>query len=445
MRKIRTRNLLLGLIISLITVLPIQLMTGYVSDDYRYRFFYGGEDFENARLFNNFILEISQSMINHWQMVNGRLFAHSIVQLLMQFDRNVFVFLNVIMFALLWICILKFAKVEYTLKNVVAIIALLLVTLPQMGQTVFWLSGSVNYLWMTVFQLAFMIFAVKYFTQEENCQHRWQFASLLMLALLVGNSNESGGAAVLIALTVWVAFKGKSVSNWIRMALLDVFGVIGFLVSLSSPGSRQRNETGGIFEAVNLRHILTWGNWGVHQFGVLSVLIICLVVFLVVKKKMTTQTLIQVEMMVPLVAFLVSSLMLFVSPEFYARIAFFGCTMLVTILMKLFNQIEWNRNMQSSIVISVLAYAMFSVALGAVNVHRTYVIDKHNTDLLLCASKSKKVTLTKPRVFYDSVDRKFSKYNAFEGTRGMAVGVDDDWFNGWMSKFYNVKSIQGKW
>lgn len=105
---------------------------------------------------------------------------------------------------------------------------------PSLGETSFWIVGSVNYLWTNLFTLAFFCFMVK---QEKD--NFWVYISSLVLGFLSGCANENT-APIITFITITFslyAFRTRK----LKFGFAGLLGnLIGASILLLSPGSSLR-------------------------------------------------------------------------------------------------------------------------------------------------------------------------------------------------------------
>lgn len=131
--------------------------TPLMMDDYMYSFVYGTGTAARVDSF----ADIIQSMQVHYFAWGGRVTVHAVVQLLLWWDKIVYNVLNAAVYVLLSYVIYRFAGAEkHDFKCYIAILIAMWFWIPMYGETVFWLSGSINYLWNVTFNL-FWLFQFK--------------------------------------------------------------------------------------------------------------------------------------------------------------------------------------------------------------------------------------------------------------------------------------------
>lgn len=170
----RNKWSLIILLTIFIFVLILNLKTLYIADDYVYHFFYQtSSPTEIAHQQKISTLLIPASMWNHYFLWNGRFVAHSIVQYFMQFDTKIpFDICNSLVFVVLIMMMDKFASKLSNKKAQAFVLPLIFVFawfyLPSFVQSVLWVSGAGNYLWMSVIYLGFIMYNLR--VREPNVQ-----------------------------------------------------------------------------------------------------------------------------------------------------------------------------------------------------------------------------------------------------------------------------------
>lgn len=293
MKKSRILNWLFA-VIPVVGFCLIASNTGYSRDDWRYRFFFNGQDFNDAVQFNNFFVEIWQSLINHWEMWNGRAVAHFFVQGMMQLPHELVALVYTTVFSVLVILLQKIAINRVTLNSFLLVAVLIMLFWPAFGDSFLWISGVGNYALMIVLELSFVLVGMKFI----NSNHLVWSIVLLLLAPVIGNTSEIGGPAAFVFLTVYAVINKIVRMKMIQVIVADFLGIVGFLVIYFSPGTAVRKEKGDGELLVNLlpnlpktveipqqQHLqggqllLSWGKWVVENSWPLWLgVIVCLFV-----------------------------------------------------------------------------------------------------------------------------------------------------------------------
>ena len=190
------------LLVCLVVVTLIYLLnhfTLYTSDDFVYRFIYK-EPFPSANEQPvRSLFDLITSQMNHWKVWNGRFTGHSIVQIFMQYNKEVFNVFNSSVFLSLGILIdsLSFEIVsnkhrKHQVLYLAIIFLILWWFLPEIGKTVLWISGSGNYLWTAVLDLLWLKVVLR------RNQSPYNILWTIPLAFFSGAGNENTSPALVL-------------------------------------------------------------------------------------------------------------------------------------------------------------------------------------------------------------------------------------------------------
>ena len=92
--------------------------------------------------------DIFRSEYNHYFGVNGRSVVHAVVQLFTALiGKHVFNFVNALMFVVLGVLLTRLASMRLTPLNLLFCCSAVLLLYPAFGETMLWMTGSINYLW----------------------------------------------------------------------------------------------------------------------------------------------------------------------------------------------------------------------------------------------------------------------------------------------------------
>ncbi|MFC3927039.1 DUF3329 domain-containing protein [Streptococcus caprae] len=406
------------------------------SDDYMYHFVFK-DTLPTANLEKiHGIWSIIRSQYVHWQLWNGRYVSHAIVQFLTQFDGYVFDILNSLAF--LTLIRLSCQFISFIMAKRISPIWYLLaflyywLFLPSFGQTALWLSGSVNYLWTSLFYLTFLLYFVK--TLEYSKVEWYQKLSLFFLAFLAGACNENSSPTIILIAFVFLIYK-DGFSKKICLSHFMSLGIAGlsFLTILLSPASQTRGQSDLNIAIVSERLFLIFNQlWS--QFAYLYIGLLCL--FCVIRfQKLEFKELELFWVMVLFVGHLVAAVILFVSPEIPDRTLFCSAILLGLTLGMLLLKCKWSLFLQLVVVSSFLVLFSMSYTRAIMDIHQSYLevraqyqaIEKSDPNTIVVVTK-----LSEPK----------STYNAYRLTNNLA-DFPDYWFNQWMAAYFEVKGIVG--
>ncbi len=130
-------------------------------------------------------------------------------------------------------------KNNYWILSVVY--AALWICIPWYGTVVFWLDGTVEYLWMLIPILLFgLAYYNNYFGYNES---RHSSIGMFMLGLLAGCGLEATGSALIFGLGVMVVAKKLRKTKIDRWEILGIVGVvISFATLMLAPGNYSRAD-----------------------------------------------------------------------------------------------------------------------------------------------------------------------------------------------------------
>ncbi len=314
------------LISAFVIFLSMNLLTPNFTDDYAYSFVWDGEhdgnfrnDIGDLKRIESFS-DIFVSQYSHWMTWGGRTVAHIFVQFFAWQGKIFFDFANAIIFSILALIIYFLGTGKFSIPQssiLIPIFFALWFCLPEFFQTTLWMTGSCNYLWMAVFQFAFLIpFVLKFW----NDKFKISPALIIPLGLLAGWSNEAGGAMILLTsfLAIIYFWRQKKLERWMFAGFFAA--LIGFALLILAPGNFHREEIDSE-ENLTLLEILE-GNF---LYGFLPVMLGNLILFLPIifyflRGKKSPQTSLFISTFAALGIFVPCLLM--IAPYFPARAAF---------------------------------------------------------------------------------------------------------------------------
>lgn len=109
----------------------------------------------------------------------GRILAHFFIQLFLFLDHNLFAVFNSLVFCLFIYLVMKLSNKKISLFLIIFTFSIAFLFIPVFGETVIWLSGSLNYLWPTTLFLLFIYI----YNKDTN-----KLPIVMLLAFLSGMS-----------------------------------------------------------------------------------------------------------------------------------------------------------------------------------------------------------------------------------------------------------------
>lgn len=230
----------LAIILLFVIITAITYMHPLYPDDYNYAFVFG----TNVRI-DSFkeILESVQTFYLKW---GGRILPFMLGQLMIWWGRWIFSALNGVMFLalviLIYISCFKNKGDKTDFRKILLVIFFALIGLPVFAETVFWKSGSINYLWMMVLILIYIYPYLFSFLEKGKIRDEFKTYILIsIVALLAGNTNENVVPFVAFATIVYLTYRKvtkKKIQKWNIFGL--VFYLLGSGILLLAPGNANR-------------------------------------------------------------------------------------------------------------------------------------------------------------------------------------------------------------
>ncbi len=207
--------IILGVFYTLASIYPM------VGDDCTYCFIFP----ECQRIVNDFS-DILESQKNHWYMCNGRFVVHFLVQAFLMFDRIYFSIANTLCYAVCCGVLARLITKESFIRNWLLILISYWLIVPSPAGTMFWLSGSFNYLWTSCLLLIFLYFVLSGNPRKE--------AVAIFIGLFAGNGHESMAFGVLTFLLACILVSPRK-SSLFYIACTALF--IGLCTSALAPAT----------------------------------------------------------------------------------------------------------------------------------------------------------------------------------------------------------------
>jgi len=234
---------IMSILVCFLAVFFLNLLTPFISDDFAYLFVYG----EDTRV--QTIGDAFRSQVNHYNMWGGRSVVHFIAQVLLLLPYWVADLLNSIMY--MAYVFLIYLHINGNKKNSLGLFLLINLAIwffqPVIGDTLFWITGSANYLWGTCFILLFLL---PYRLYNGKVTGRLKLAffsvSMLVMGLIAGWTNENTAGAMILLTILFLFYyrkEGWETPLWAYTGLLS--SIIGFVIMIAAPGNFVRAGEAG--------------------------------------------------------------------------------------------------------------------------------------------------------------------------------------------------------
>ncbi|HEO8917474.1 TPA: hypothetical protein QIE98_000295 [Enterobacter hormaechei subsp. steigerwaltii] len=432
--KLIKENILSLVVICTVFILIYSLnhMTLYVADDFVYRFVYQTNPSPSAVPING-IISILYSQIRHYEIWNGRFVAHSLVQFFMQFDKSIFDIFNTIAFITIGILVLMVVKSISNINETGFAVLITFMTLwlivPEFGSSVLWVSGSMNYLWMSIIYTTFILISMR-----EKRPGALTLILYLALSFLAGATNENSGpaSALIVLMIVFLEYIRNGRISWWKL-IGTALSIAGFALMMSSPGSQKRGGSHFSLEifASHFYDVLQSNISLFLPFYTLFILLFVLCIYKnIVSKRDVDFTIIF------LTGHFASIYSMVAAPSFPERTAFGAAIMLSILLIHYICKIS-----PSSVLFKALAFSLYTSFVATYTYAAT---DIYNTY---------KELMIQVNVIHDSqpgsdivvpmISKPKSQANAYKNAIYL-THRKNSWMNMWAARFYNMNSISGK-
>lgn len=441
------------LFIIFFAILYLNYLTQLTSDDFRYSFFYDTLYPTNNAYRISSVFQIFPSMLNHYFEWGGRVISHFLVQFFLMFEKSYFNIFNAIIYMILGFVIYKIClynnknKMKDSLFFLVFIYIALWFCIPQFGLTILWLTGSFNYLFVTVVVLL-NIYLFLLFYHKNSLSIGIQLIFIIN-GFIAGCSNENSGGALIIFEIGYLLY--NHFINKVKINRLCFFNLIstltGTIVLLLSPGNSFRLIAQGIHFSLtkniiisNLRKILILSNLILLRLIILFLVLLFIYVVSNHKRILEKKDFIFFPLLLVLCA-ASSVIALVFSPEIYERSWFLAVCLMITAIGILFLQVIKPRYLNKIMIIIFLLLLprMMNSYNNAVSDIRTsyYCVELQKNEIY--EQKSSGIL----NVEITPLSPVLNPRNAFSGSAYLSSN-SSAWLNQWMSLYYQVDSISLK-
>lgn len=415
------------LVLIFIILLLLNVNTPKIGDDYVYSFIFS----TNERITS--ISEIFESQTIHYNIWGGRIVIHSILQYLIFLNKpflvnslNSFVFIIYIL-VLQWHIIGKF---KYNLSLTFIVFSLIFMLQPAFGETILWLTGSLNYLWGTTIILTFLIPYRFYTNKSSNLIIRiLKNFIITIIGFIAGAISENLSLAMIVISILFIMYYKQNkwtIPSWSILGLISA--ISGYYILISAPGNYARAAEAG---PTTLFHIiyrfLNYSKDFVYYLGMLN-LIVAISVLLCRNKNILFQEKLKPTIIIYYIGILIGIYSMLVSPSFPPR-AWFGIISINIIIAGIiYNEINKILNIEfNSIKASICLFCFLFVSF---NIYDAFNDTNHIKEIW----KDRNFKIEESIVPNKS-NLKFEQYKA-----KTKFGMSDALYaTEYMSKYYNKK------
>lgn len=419
--------------------LKLNRLTLFTSDDFTYHYVYKGYMPGRYPERVHGFFSLIQSQINHWRLWNGRFVAHTIVQFFLQSDKGYYDIFNSAAIVLLNTIVLSLSLINSNkeIKPFTYLLGFIFIWffLPDIGNSVLWVSGSGNYLWTSLIYLSYFYLAIKLASKPTLVNWKFQLP-IVFLGFLAGACNENSSPTILLLIFIFQLghYLFQKDWNWIVFSSL-IFGGLGFILMMSSPGSQKRGSIKhtASFLHNNYEQIANLLKYNYHWLYYTLALLIILIIIMRIR--------IDKEhflfFVILALGHVISAYVLVLSPEIHKRTLFSSVLFLGILLFALFNILSEKLFKPILYALTLITSITFLFSYSDVhkNIKSTYNELMIQNEILEKAPSESDVSipiLTPPN----------NEYNAYNSSQ-YVTPFPKQWFNRWMSVYYGKNSITG--
>lgn len=418
-----------------------------VSDDYAYHFLFAGRTPTNTTKLIANPIDIFISMYNHWNLWGGRVSIHYLLQLTFMFGTNFFNIINSVMFVLLGLLIYKHINntKEIKLMLLLFIYSMIFLFVPQPGSTIFWKSGSANYLWSSVLILCMTLIYKKHYDNNNIKDNIKNSFFIFLLGLIVGCCNENSGCALILAEILFIIiykYKYKKIPKWAITGLIGT--IIGYIFLIIAPGNYIRASI--MYPKKNyslesmFKEFLLLTKLSYYYLNTAIILTIISLVIIYKKKESLKKLIDKYCIQIIFLIFTLTSIYsLIMSPAYPERCWFFAFVYLLIIIGINLNYFDYKKEYINKIVIIFISI----ITLNAISEYgQAYdnIDESYNELKEQLVSIENQINNGQKDITVHAIYNHTGKYNAFTDN-GYLTNDADSWFNRWMAEYYNVDSI----
>lgn len=353
----------------------------FMHDDYAYCFFFD----ENSSIIRptsikiNSFKEVLLSQWNHYHFVNGRLFCHILVQSFASLlGKSIFNLFNSLV-ALIFCC--SFSKLitkKYISVFTCIAFPILLLGLPYPGQTLYWMTGAINYFWGATFSLVLLIHVIFYGNNIKSIHKTFLW---IIISLSIGCFNESINIPIASSLCLYLLLNHKKIS-FHNKCIIAAY-CLGCAIIIFSPGTFERlNASDNVNTTVSILPFFFQRFWNMSYFFMTHIIFLILVIIVLVywiKKR----NVIYPNGSLLLYTLGTGTLFLWLLNNWEERICFFYCTVIwILFFYIIYHTIDKNKIYATytlsfcSILLSIYGFQQAYNSISSFNNYNNHIISE---------------------------------------------------------------------
>lgn len=243
----KNKYLYLIIIVLFIVLFYTHSNTFLANDDLPYMFLYR----TSTRVSS--IIDVLKNQYVDYFVINGRVFVHTILQSVLIFDKKLWMVLNPIMIitSLLFVIKLVETKNKQINKSLSLLLGMsLFLLLIPFKNIIYWVAGSINYIWVFVFLTLLLYLYYKY----GFCKNKYINTIIIFILCMIHECT-------MVFTIVFVL--GNMILEWYKLKrfnkdyILYMLGFLGSLVLLLSPANQYRLVSDEAWNSLSLIEKLT--------------------------------------------------------------------------------------------------------------------------------------------------------------------------------------------
>lgn len=414
-----------------IFLLLCNCLTPYQADDFYYHF-----RIDNGELVKS-VADIVPSMVAHAEVLNGRLVAHSLVQLFEMLPKIIFNIINSAMLIALVALIRRyigFGVAHRSAWDSILVFAALWVFTPAAGEVYLWLDGSINYLWAIVANLVFLLPYFVLFFDDKVMTGKAKKIGFVLFAFLCGAFQETASTAAFLLSVVFMILVHHNASvkkiNWVYIAgAVASFAGLLFMATRSAELSVKSSSGSFINLYIGFTNAMSFFLRFAPGIGVYVVSFTLCIINHADKKKITAS-------MVFFIGFLCAIGVMILARIFPDRcsapaLVFLVMANAVTLLE--LSRLKYKTVFTCFAVLLCTAFVYFAV-LGMADITSTFAQFKANESTILAAVEAGEDGVRLPCLYATT------KYSV---AHAMTFPSTLEWVNQYMAEFYGIGHIEG--
>lgn len=341
-------------------ILAMNILTPMNADDFVYLLIYGNFDVRVTSL-----SDIIQSQVNHYHMWGGRSIVHGILQMLLLLPPFIIDILNSIVYmSYVWlIYIMIKGKKEHSLGLFILINLCVWFLQPAFGDTILWITGSVNYLWGTSIILLFLLPYRLYDGKKSKSATMVLKGCIFFIGgIITGWTNENTVAGVIVITFLFLVYYRSNnwkIPAWAISGLLGA--IIGYSIMILAPGNQARSGEATTYEPLVLAYRFISHTVAFFQYcGFLNILYLIFGIIFIYLKKNAQKATLQLSLLF-FIGSIVAIYSMVLSPSFPPRAWFGVITFSIVAVGIIFydlcnDQFVFNRIKNYLVITSIVAF-----------------------------------------------------------------------------------------